>query len=344
MASEALANGASVVHVPVDGDHVIDLAQIALAITPSTKMISLVNPNNPLGTIIPKSEMATLIGSIPPGIIIVVDEAYHDYVTNSDYESCVRYVGDLSPVIVVRTFSKVYGLAGARVGYSISSPQLTGMIASSQLYGVISRNGQSAAGAALTDDSHISATLALNVQAREMLQTGLTNMGLGYIPSETNFMMFDTGGNAGLIEGQLLSRGYQVRTGWGMPNHIRVSTGLLNEVGGFLAALADILNLNSVGSSEPPRTFGINSVYPNPFNSNCKIEFTTAGPGIAHLSIYNLQGRKVRTIVSDRLSPGVHTISWNGTDVHGKKVSSGVYVFNLLQGELAATSKVTLMN
>ncbi|UCC11556.1 MAG: aminotransferase class I/II-fold pyridoxal phosphate-dependent enzyme, partial [candidate division WOR-3 bacterium] len=110
MANEAVANGASVVFVPVDEDHFIDIEAIANAITPQTKLISLVNANNPQGNCIDKISMANFIHTLPGGIIVVVDEAYHQYIHSPDYESCIRYVQDGNPVIVIRTFSKVYGL------------------------------------------------------------------------------------------------------------------------------------------------------------------------------------------------------------------------------------------
>ncbi|UCE08336.1 MAG: aminotransferase class I/II-fold pyridoxal phosphate-dependent enzyme, partial [bacterium] len=122
MASETTANGATVVHVPVDENYVIDLRSILRATSPKTKLISLVNPNNPLGTVVNKANMETFIRSVPKGIVVVVDEAYHDYVHSTDYESCIRFMKEGLPVIVVRTFSKAYGLAGTRIGYSLASP------------------------------------------------------------------------------------------------------------------------------------------------------------------------------------------------------------------------------
>ncbi|UCF64513.1 MAG: aminotransferase class I/II-fold pyridoxal phosphate-dependent enzyme, partial [bacterium] len=114
MASEAVTNGASVVYVPLDANYVIDLQSILQAVTPNTKLISLVNPNNPVATIIHKTDMESFLNALPAGIVVVVDEAYHHYVQSPNYESCIRFVSEGFPVIVVRTFSKVFGLAGAR--------------------------------------------------------------------------------------------------------------------------------------------------------------------------------------------------------------------------------------
>lgn len=341
MAYEATANGASVVYVPVDDNYVIDLQGISQAITTNTKLISLVNPNNPLATCIHKTDMEDFINSLPSGIVVVVDEAYHHYVQTSHYESCIRFVTEGLPVIVVRTFSKAYGLAGARIGYSVASAGYTGQIASSQNFGMVSRLGQAAAQAALNDTQHVADTITLNHQAKEILITGFIDLGLECIPSETNFMMFDTGTNANWVASELASRGYQVRTGWGMPQHIRVSTGTLEEMNGFIAALNDILGVGVVAETRP--SVGLNHIYPNPFNSQCTIKITTFGNEKVFLSIYDTSGRKVRTLVNKTLTPGVHRLTWDGRDVHGRRVASGIYIVNLLQGEFAASNRVTLI-
>ncbi len=342
MAYEATANGASVIYVPVDENYVIDLDGISQAITPDTKLISLVNPNNPLPTCIHKTNMDAFINSLPSGIVVVVDEAYHHYIHTPDYGSCIRYVAEGLPVIVVRTFSKAYGLAGARIGYSAASSQYTNQIASSQMFGMVSNLGQAAAQAALNDTQHVTDTVTLNDQAKEILQDGFTNLGLDYIPSETNFIMFDTGTNASWVASELASKGFQVRTGWGMPQHIRVSTGLLEEMNEFIVALGEILGQDCRERKTPP-TFGLNRIYPNPFNSQCTIKITSFSSEKVLLAIYDSAGRKVQTLVNQALTPGVHNITWDGRDVHGRRVASGVYIMNLLQGEFAKSAKITLI-
>jgi len=347
MASDATANGATVIEVPVDENYVIDLEGILQAIGPSTKLISLVNPNNPLGTIISKADMEAFLNELPAGIVVVVDEAYHHYVHSPNYESCIRFVEEGLPVIVVRTFSKAYGLAGARIGYSVASSEFTALISSSQLFGMVSNLGQAAAEAALSDTEHVNNTITVNDLAKDYLETEFTNLGLDFIPSETNFMMFDTDTVAEPVAYQLASRGYQVRTGWGMRQYIRVSTGLMNEMQGFIEALKDILDLGMCKgrnkSGEIPSTFGLNSIYPNPFNSQCTIKITTLGNEKAMLSIYDTLGRKVRSLVNYPLQPGVHHIPWDGKNAQGNMVSSGVYIIHLIQGEFAESSNITLI-
>lgn len=339
MANEAIANGASVVFVPVDENHFIDIAAISNAITPHTKLISLVNANNPLGNCIHRTDMESFIHSLPGGIIVVVDEAYHQYIHSLDYESCIRYVQDGDPVIVIRTFSKVYGLAGARIGYSIASSTYTGPIASGQNIGMVSITSQAAAEAALNDPEHVTNTVNLNDQTKEILTNGLTNLGLTYIPSHTNFLMFDTGTFASTIASELASAGFQVRVGWDMPHHIRVSTGTVDEMTGFITALEEIYSRTP--GTGTPTMFALNSIYPNPFASQCTITFTTFGNEKTFLSVYDITGRKVITLINAVLGTGSHTVIWDGRDVMGRRVAAGKYIANLMQGEFGASKRIT---
>jgi histidinol-phosphate aminotransferase len=341
MANEAVANGASVVFVPVDDNHFIDIAEIYNAITPQTKLVSLVNANNPLGNCINRTDMETFLHSLPGGIIVVVDEAYHQYIHSPDYESCIRYVQNGDPVIVIRTFSKVYGLAGARIGYSIASSMYTGPIASGQNIGMVSTTSQAAAEAALNDQEHVDNTVNLNDQAMELLTNGLTNLGLTYIPSQTNFLMFDTGTYASNIASELASAGFQVRVGWDMPNHIRVSTGTLDEMTGFIAALDDIYSRTP--GTGTPTMFALNSISPDPFTSRCTITFTTFGNEKTFLSVYDITGRKVITLINAVLGTGTHTVVWDGRDVMGRQAAAGIYIANLMQGEFGASKRITLI-
>jgi len=343
MGNEAVANGATVVHVPVEGNHVIDLEAVLASVGPSTTMVSLVNPNNPLATIVDRTDLESFAESLPDDVLVVVDEAYHEYVHSPDYESCVRYIFEGRPFIVVRTLSKAYGLAGSRIGYALAAPAYISQIGSSQLFGTISRPSQAAAQAALDDSAHVANTVALNDQAKAMLETGLTDLGLGFIPSHTNFMMFDTGGSAASIASQLSALGYQVRTGWGMPQHIRISTGLPSEMQGVLDALASIVITSVDDDTSLPHCLAMTAAYPNPFNATCKIELSIPTAEPVTLAIYDLAGRKVRVLANERLDPGVHQVSWDGRDYAGRTVASGTYVLNLVQGEYAATSRISLV-
>jgi len=343
MGNEAVANGASVVHVPVDENHVIDLDAILAAIGPSTTMVSLVNPNNPLATIFNKADLENFVEALPAGVVVVVDEAYHDYVHSPDYESCVRYVHEGKPFIVVRTMSKAYGLAGSRIGYALGAPGYISQIASSQLFGTISRPSQAAAQAALDDAAHVVGTVAVNDQAKALLETGFATLGLDFIPSHTNFMMFDTGGSGASIAAELATLGYQVRTGWGMPQYIRVSTGLLSETQGFLDALASILATGVSDDPALPHSLAVSAAFPNPFNATCNIKLSIPTAEPVSLTIYDLAGRKIRVLMTGLLDPGVHQVTWDGRDFAGRSVASGTYAINLIQGEFATSSRVSFV-
>jgi histidinol-phosphate aminotransferase len=341
MAGEAAANGATVVNVPVDHNHVIDLEAILDAVGSDTKLVFLVNPNNPLATCFHRGDLEVFMNSLPGGVVVVVDEAYHHYVHSPEYESSIRYVSEGFPMIVIRTFSKVYGLAGARIGYSIASSGYTSMIASSQNIAMVSGLGHAAAIAALEDTQHVNDTVSLNDQAKEILYEGFEMLNLDYIPSEANFIMFNTGTSASTVAQMLASKGFQVRVGWGMPQYIRVSTGTIEEMHRFIQALSECLREN-IGNDGPP-TFGLNDIYPNPFSMQCTIKISIFDNEKVRLAIYDAMGRKVQTLVNGVLKPGIHNITWDGRDVHGRKAASGVYIINLLQGEFATSGRVTLV-
>jgi histidinol-phosphate aminotransferase len=338
---EAYSRGASVIQVPLDENYILDLDAITTAIGPATRLVYLVNPNNPVATIVNKIDLETFINALPAGVILVVDEAYHDYVHSPDYESCIRFVEEGKPVIVLRTFSKIYGLAGVRVGYAISSSEHIGLIGTWQPFAMVTRPSQAAASAALEDSSHVSDTVALNDQAKTLLESGFTNLGLVSIPSETNYMMFDTGTNAVSVKSQLAGMGYQVRTGWGMPQHIRVSTGTLEEVSGFLVALESILAVG-VDDSAPP-AFAMVSAYPNPFNAHCTIRIDLPDSEPANLTIYDAEGRKVRSLLNGSISQGRHEFQWDGRDHSGSSMASGSYLVSFRQGDYASSRKITLL-
>ena len=341
MASEAAANGATAIHVPLSHNYIIDLERILEAIGPKTKLISLVNPNNPLATVFHKGDMEVFMNSLPGGVVVVVDEAYHQYVHSNEYESCIRYVEEGYPMVVIRTFSKAYGLAGARIGYSVASSGYTSMIASSQNIAMVSTLAQAAAIAAIDDIQHVINTVVLNDQAKQILIDGFDMLNCDYIPSETNFMMFDTGMSASAVATLLAGKGFQVRVGWGMPQHIRVSTGTIEEMNGFISALSECLR-QSVKDGGPP-TFGLNDIYPNPFSLQCTVKISTFGNEKVMLSIYDVTGRKVQTLVNGVLAPGVHSIIWDGKDFHGRRVASGAYIIHVQQGEFATSGRVTLV-
>ena len=128
-----------------------------------------------------------------------------------------------------------------------------------------------------------------------------------------------------------------------MPQHLRVSTGTVDEMNGFLIALAAALDLQTTVNNIQPAIFGLHTVYPNPFNSSCKIKFSTLSDEKVSLVIYDTLGRKIKTIVSGTIGIGSHTLTWDGKNVFGKPVATGIYICNLIQGEFAASKRIQLL-
>ena len=343
IANQAIKNGGSAVYVPLDENFDIDLTAILDAVTENTTLISLVNPNNPLGRIIPSNDFASFMDQVPEHIVVCVDEAYFEYVTDPNYESVIPYVQDGKPVVIIRTFSKVFGLAGERIGYTISTPELTDQIESVQLFATVTRTSQAAAIASLEDTNHIEATLALNEEAKTILYDGFASLGLSFIPSETSFMMVDCGVEAQPVAEALYEAGFIIRYGWDMPNHLRVSTGTIDEMNGFIEALGIALESVSAQSNLVPLSPGIKHIYPNPFNQSCKIKITTHEHEKTLLMIYDTLGRRVTTLVNQILAPGNHEFSWNGKNVFGKNVASGMYLLHMIHGEFASTQALQLV-
>ena len=343
IANQAITNGGTAVYVPLDENYDIDLSAILDAVTENTTLISLVNPNNPLGRIFTSDDFASFIDQVPEGIVVCVDDAYYEYVTDPNYETVIPYIQDGQTVVVIRTFSKVYGLAGERIGYTVSTPELTDQIEDVQLYATVTRTSQAAAIASLEDIDHIDATLSLNQEAKSILYAGFDNLGLSYIPSETSFMMVDCGVEVQPVAEALSEAGYIIRHGWDMPNHLRVSTGTIDEMNGFIEALGNALESVSVQSNIVPLSPGIKHIYPNPFNQSCKIKITSHENEKVLLIIYDTLGRKVMTLANQTLTPGNHEFSWNGKNIFGKNVASGTYLLHMIHGEFISTQSLQLV-
>lgn len=214
------------------------------AIDDTTRVIFLVNPNNPTGTYTNQFDFDLLINAIPKHILLVADEAYAEYINQSDYPRTLEYLKKYSNLIVVRTFSKAYGLAALRVGYSISSVEIADILNRARLPFNVNSIAIKAATAALSDQSHLTQTIALNQQSLKHLEHHIEKMGLNYIPSIANFLTIDVG-NATHIYQQLLRQGVIVRplTSYQMPAHIRVTTGTIAQNERFLSALHTTLNM-----------------------------------------------------------------------------------------------------
>jgi histidinol-phosphate aminotransferase len=194
-------------------DFRFNLKEIAEKINEKTKLIFLCNPNNPTGTIVTKEEMTSFMEIIPPDVIVVFDEAYYDYIEDKNYPSGLSYVLKGKNVIVIRTFSKIAGIAGVRVGYGIARPELIGDLRRVVNPFTTNRLAQVAALAFLDDEEHYRKVLKTNQEGKRYLYKELKELGLLYVPAETNFIFIDLKEDSGPIFEKLLRKGVIVRQG-----------------------------------------------------------------------------------------------------------------------------------
>ena len=236
------ASGAELVLVP-QRHYAFDLDAIAEAITPKTGVIYLANPNNPTGSAFTGREFAHFLEKVPDGVLVVLDEAYIHYAVSVGLRDSAEAYRKRKNLLILRTFSKVYGLAGLRIGYAIGRAEL--LTAMNKLRTPFNTSGvaQAAALAALDDKQHVERCIATNALERKRLSDGLTKLGLRPVVSEANFVFVPVGPDAKDVSEELLHLGVIVRPlGWmGLPEAIRISVGVAEENEKCLAALAQVL-------------------------------------------------------------------------------------------------------
>ncbi|MGB2591177.1 MAG: histidinol-phosphate transaminase [Candidatus Acidiferrum sp.] len=236
------ASGAELVLVP-QRNFAFDLKAMAQAVTPKTAVIYLANPNNPTGTAFRSEELEEFLASVPEGVLVVLDEAYIHYAPSLSRRKSEEIYRSRKNLLILRTFSKVYGLAGMRIGFAIGQPTL--ISAMNKLKTPFNTSGvaQAAALAAIDDREHVERCIASNANERKRLSEGLHKIGLRPVPSETNFIFIEVGPDAQEICNELLQLGVIVRPlGWmGFPEAMRVSVGTADENEKCLAAMAQVL-------------------------------------------------------------------------------------------------------
>jgi histidinol-phosphate aminotransferase len=335
--------GADVRYSDLDANHRVDLSDMASLVDANTTAVCLTNPNNPTATVLPATDIASFVAALPSSVVTIIDEAYHHYVQDPGYVSAEALIHAGERVVVIRTFSKVFGLAGARIGYAIGPSTEISAMSSWHIYATVSRLGLEAACAALDDAQHVADTVALNEQAKAYCFSEFDQMGLAYIPSETSFFMVDVGTSASYVAGELSARGIRVRTGWGMPQHLRVSTGTMEEMETFISELRDILGITAAGPLPAPRVTALGASYPNPFRRSTEISYALAAGGHVLLEIYNIHGQLVKTMIDGMRPAGRHELRWDGTNQHGARVASGSYFYRLRIGDYSETRRMILV-
>ena len=228
-----------------------DLEAMAAAVDERTRLVYVANPNNPTGTWNRRSEVEALIESIPAETLLVLDQAYHEYACaeEPDYPDGLDYVRSGAPVVVLRTFSKAYGLAGLRVGYGVAAREVIEAVDTVREPFNSNSLGQVAALAALEDVEHVRRGVELNREQKTRLEAELRRRGLGVLPSLANFLCLDTRRDAGEVFRRLLRKGVIVRPlrSYGLTTSLRVSIGTPEENGLFLRALDSVLAETPIG-------------------------------------------------------------------------------------------------
>ena len=236
------AIGAEAVVTPAKGfGH--DLKAMAQSVTERTRLIFIANPNNPTGTWVEEASLQGLLDSVPAHVLVVVDEAYFEYVDAPGYPDCVAWIKRYPQLIVTRTFSKIHGLAWLRVGYGISHPEVAELLNRVRQPFNVNSLALRAAQAALEDKEHIARSFAVNKAGLKQLAEAFERLGLNYIPSVANFISVELDRPAAPVYEALLRKGVIVRpvANYGMPNHLRVTVGLEHENARFIAALREVL-------------------------------------------------------------------------------------------------------
>ena len=244
-----MAHGVPFREVP--SEFKFNLNSLLNSITERTRLVYLPNPNNPTGTFVTGKELDTFLSALPARVMVLIDEAYFEYTDSTDYPDSLelwRRPENRGRLIVLRTFSKAYGLAGLRIGYGFASAENVDLIDRVRMPFNISGLAQQAALAALDDDGHVSKTRRLCLRERKRIAREFKKLGLSPIPSQANFILMNpesvsAGRTSLVIYEELLKRGVIVRpmAAWGLPSHIRVSLGTRAENDRMLSAVREIL-------------------------------------------------------------------------------------------------------
>jgi histidinol-phosphate aminotransferase len=220
-----------------------DLDGFLKAITSKTKLIFVANPNNPTGTLLNKDALRAFIQAVPSHVLILLDEAYDEYLSAENKSEAVAWLREFNNVMISRSLSKAYGLAGLRIGFGMMHADIADMLNRVRQPFNVNSIAQAAAVASLQDDDFVARSYAANQAGMVQMTQGLHKLGLEYIPSFGNFVSFKVA-NAAQVNQQLLQKGVIVRpiANYEMPEYLRVSIGLFSENARFLTVLEEILN------------------------------------------------------------------------------------------------------
>jgi histidinol-phosphate aminotransferase len=241
-----VANGIPI-EIPLK-DYIHDLDKMAMAIGPKTKLIMICNPNNPTGTIVARKELEKFFAGLPDNIIVVLDEVYSDFVESRDFLDGIELIRQGKNVISVRSFSKIYGLAGIRIGYALGRQELIAALNGVREVFPVSRLAEAAARAALDDVAFKDKVLKGTKRGREKLAKAFQKMSLRCLPSHTNFVFVDLRMDAEKVCRLLLDKGIMIYPGnvWGTPTWARITIGTSWENEKVINALSEVLSSRNV--------------------------------------------------------------------------------------------------
>jgi len=235
--------GAPTVRVPLNNEFRTDLKKMRAAVTEKTGLIYICNPNNPTATVVSGEQMRDFLASMPPNVPVLIDEAYHHYVEDPHYASSIPLAQEGKAVIVSRTFSKIYGMAGLRLGYAVGREDLIRRMSAYKLWLNLNALTVAAALASLDDQEFVSRNQKLNTQTRRFVEEQVTALGLRCIPSQANFVMIDLKRQAYPVLAALRSR--DIFVGRQFPplmNHMRVTLGTADEMNRFAAEFKQVMS------------------------------------------------------------------------------------------------------
>jgi len=220
-----------------------DLEAMAALLSERTRLVFIANPNNPTGTWLESDALRAFLDRVPAHTLVVIDEAYSEYVTVSAYPNAIDWIAQYPNLVVTRTFSKIFGLAGLRAGYAVSRPEVAEILNRVRQAFNVSTLAQAAACAALRDQAHVRATREMNTRGMRDLSTALADLGLTHPPSAGNFLLVDVGRPARPVYEALLQEGIIVRpvANYDLPNHLRVTIGRPEHSARVVAALRKVL-------------------------------------------------------------------------------------------------------
>ncbi|MBJ23027.1 MAG: histidinol-phosphate transaminase [bacterium] len=243
--------GAEGVQVPLTDDFVHDLDAMAAAVTPKTRVVMICNPNNPSGTSVGADAFDRFVSELSDDIVLVVDEAYFEFARRDDLPDVIAWMERRPGTLALRTFSKIYGLAGIRIGYGICDSELASYLERARHPFNVNRLAEVAAVAALDDEEHVRRTIEMNSTGIDYLRSELEKLGIESWPSEANFILARTGSE---VFDALLARGIIVRPmkGFGLTEHVRISVGLPEDNERLIKALGEIRGMDAAKREAGP--------------------------------------------------------------------------------------------